>query len=63
VLAGDAADLVALLEPGDALNVTGVVERRDELVVVVSDPADLVLVGDLGVGPGGDDDPSGGIRP
>jgi hypothetical protein len=52
VLAGEAADLVALLQPGDALNATGTVERRDdEAVVVVADPANLVLVGDLGVAP------------
>ncbi|MEW6226375.1 MAG: hypothetical protein AB1627_17280 [Chloroflexota bacterium] len=49
VLAGEAADLVALLQPGDALNATGTVERRaDEVVLVVADPANLVLVGDLG---------------
>jgi hypothetical protein len=52
VLAGEAADLVALLQPGDALNATGTVEGRgEEVVVVVADPANLVLVGDLGVAP------------
>jgi hypothetical protein len=48
-LTGAAVDLAALLWPGDALNATGTPERRDEaIVVVVSDPGDVELVGDLG---------------
>ena len=43
-----AADLAALLQPGDAVNVTGSPEARDEVVLVVRDPAGLVLLGDLG---------------
>jgi hypothetical protein len=51
VLEAAAAELVALLEPGDALNATGTVESRDgELAVIVADPAGLLLVGDLGAG-------------
>ncbi len=48
VLTGDAADLIAVVGPGDALNADGTVELRDEVVLVVSDPAALVLVGALG---------------
>ena len=48
VLEGDAADLGALVGTGDALDATGLVEQRDGLVLVVSDPADVTLVGDLG---------------
>ncbi len=48
VLEQAAADLAALLAPGDAVNVNGVPEERDGLVLVVSDPAGLVLLGDLG---------------
>jgi hypothetical protein len=48
VLEGDAAEYLPLLEPGDPINVTGRVERRDEdLVVVLRDPAGLARVGDL----------------
>jgi hypothetical protein len=48
-LTGAAVDLAALLWPGDALNATGTPERRDDaIVVVVSDPGDVDLVGDLG---------------
>ncbi len=51
VLEAAAADLVALLAPGDALNATGIVEGRGgELAVIVTDPAGLLLVGDLGAG-------------
>ena len=48
VLEGPAAELAALLQPGDALNATGNTgdPRRD--VLVVSDPAGVVLLGDLG---------------
>ncbi len=48
VLDGDAADLAALVGPGDALDAIGVVELRDDPVLVVRDPADVTLVGDLG---------------
>jgi hypothetical protein len=48
VLADAAAGVIELLEPGDALNATGVPERRDEVVLVVGDAADIELVGDLG---------------
>ncbi|HEY4634753.1 MAG TPA: OB-fold nucleic acid binding domain-containing protein, partial [Candidatus Limnocylindrales bacterium] len=48
VLAGEAAAWIALIEPGDAINVVGRVERRDgELAVVVEDPAAIVLGSDL----------------
>ena len=48
VLGGDAADLTSLIGPGDALDAVGVVELRDGPVLVVQDPADVTLVGDLG---------------
>jgi hypothetical protein len=48
VLADAAAGVIELLEPGDALNATGVPERRDEVVLVVGDAADVELVGDIG---------------
>ncbi|HEY3333702.1 MAG TPA: lamin tail domain-containing protein [Candidatus Limnocylindrales bacterium] len=50
VLTDPAAEVLALLEPGDALNATGIPERRDEVVLVVDDPADIELLGDLGGG-------------
>jgi hypothetical protein len=44
VVAGEAAELLPLIEPGDALNATGLVDERDgQVVVVVTDPAGLVL--------------------
>lgn len=44
----EAADLLDLVEPGDAVNATGVVETRgDDVVVVVRDPAGLALAGAL----------------
>jgi hypothetical protein len=47
VLSGSAAEYATLLEEGDAVNATGIVERRGkELVVVVSDAAGLARVGD-----------------
>ncbi len=46
VLEGDAADLRALLVPGDAISATGVPDERDEVVLVVSDPAAVVIAGD-----------------
>jgi hypothetical protein len=49
ILDGEAADLLPLIEPADAINVVGTVEDRDgEVVVVVTDPATVVLGGDLG---------------
>jgi hypothetical protein len=50
VLEGEAAGLLALLQPGDTVNATGTPDERDEVVLVVTDPAALVLVGDLGTG-------------
>jgi outer membrane biosynthesis protein TonB len=48
VLTGEAAEYLPLLEPGDAINAIGRVERRDDAsVVVVRDPAGLSRVGDL----------------
>ncbi len=48
VLAGPAAEFGPLLEPGDAINVTGRVERRgNQLVVAVIDAAAVARVGDL----------------
>jgi outer membrane biosynthesis protein TonB len=50
VLNGQAAELISLVEPGDAINATGRVERQTdgELAVVVDDPAALVLGSALG---------------
>jgi hypothetical protein len=49
VLRGEAAAYLGLLEPGDALNAIGVVERRgDGFVVAVDAPSGLIRVGDLG---------------
>jgi DNA/RNA endonuclease YhcR with UshA esterase domain len=48
VLAGEAAAWIALIEPGDAINVVGRVERRGgALAVVVEDPATITLGSDL----------------
>ena len=47
LLRGEAADLLPLIEPGDAINATGAVEAHDGgFAVVVSDPAGLALAGD-----------------
>ncbi len=48
VLAGEAAGLLALVEPGDALNAIGTPEQQAGVVFVVTDPAGLLLVGDPG---------------
>ncbi|MCI0344257.1 MAG: OB-fold nucleic acid binding domain-containing protein, partial [Chloroflexi bacterium] len=49
VMRGDAAEFIGLLEPGDAVNASGIVTRRGgELVVVVEAGGGLVRVGDLG---------------
>ncbi|HEY7590295.1 MAG TPA: lamin tail domain-containing protein [Candidatus Limnocylindrales bacterium] len=48
VLLDEAAEYLPLLEPEDAINATGRVEKRGtELVVVVRDPARLARVGDV----------------
>jgi hypothetical protein len=48
VLRGDAVELLPLLEPGDAVNASGMVQEvAGELVVVVSDAGSLALAGDL----------------
>jgi hypothetical protein len=61
VLTGTAADLVDLVEPGDAINATGRVGEVTDagLVVIVDDPANLVLGSaldsvDAGAGPSPD---------
>ena len=47
VLEGDAAQLLPLIEPTDALNASGTVESVDgELAVVVTDPAGIALAAD-----------------
>jgi hypothetical protein len=56
VLTGLAADSTDLIEPGDAINVTGVVARQSDglAAVVVEDPAAIVLgsmLGDIGPSP------------
>ncbi len=51
-LRGPAADLVALVEVGDAINATGSVETApDGPIVVVADPAGLVLAGSPSTSP------------
>jgi hypothetical protein len=51
IFAGETANLIALLGPGDALNAVGTPERRGEVVLVVEDPAGLVLAGNLATSP------------
>ena len=47
ILAGEAAELITLIEPGDAINASGTVESVDgEFVVVVRDPAGIALAAD-----------------
>jgi hypothetical protein len=51
VLAAAAAEMLPVLRPGDAVNVTGVVETGGAAggeTVVVSDPSAVALLGDLG---------------
>ncbi len=48
VLEGPAVELAELLQPGDVVNAIGTPEFRGEVVLVVSDPAGVVLLGDLG---------------
>ena len=63
VLEGAAADLLPLIEPGDAINVVGRIESTDRgWTVVVADPAGIVLAGDP-VAPGSSADTAGaGMR-
>ena len=71
VLTGSAADLAPLIEPADAINVIGRVERRpasepdgeDGFVVVVDDPAGVTLGADLGAGPAALSDPAPSTAP
>lgn len=47
ILADEAAELITLIEPGDAINASGTVESVDgEFVVVVRDPAGIALAAD-----------------
>ena len=47
VLEGEAAQLLPLIEPGDAINASGTVESVEgELAVVVTDPAGIALAAD-----------------
>lgn len=48
VLEGAAASLAGLVQPGDAVNATGIPDDRAGPVLVVTDPAGLALLGDLG---------------
>ena len=57
VLEGDAADLLPLLVPGDAISATGVPDERDEIVLVVTDPSTLIIAAD----PGEPDPTAGGL--
>jgi hypothetical protein len=45
VMAGDAADLAPLIEPGDALNVVGRVDALDGAFVVIVEHADAIALG------------------
>jgi hypothetical protein len=66
VLRGDAAELLPLLEPGDAVNASGTVEEvAGELAVVVTEAAGLALAGDLREAglPGRTEPPSVGSEP
>ena len=47
VLEGEAAQILPLIEPADAINASGTVESVEgELAVVVTDPAGIALAGD-----------------
>ena len=47
LLEGEAAQLLPLLEPGDAVNASGIVETVEgEVAIVVSDPAGIALAAD-----------------
>jgi hypothetical protein len=52
VLEDAAADLVGLVQAGDTVNATGTPDAREEVVLVVTEPAGLVLLADL-AGDGG----------
>jgi hypothetical protein len=48
VLEGPASLLLDLVVPGDAINATGTPDERGEVVLVVTDPGGVVLLGELG---------------
>jgi hypothetical protein len=57
LLRGEAAELLPLIEPGDAINASGIVEPLDgEYAVVVTDPGALALAGDPGSAGGSEPD-------
>ncbi|MFL5685187.1 MAG: lamin tail domain-containing protein [Chloroflexota bacterium] len=60
ILAGEASTLADLVEPADAVNVTGRVKRQadGELAVVVEDPAAVVLASSVDTGAANDPSPS-----
>jgi hypothetical protein len=54
ILEGEATELIALIEPGDAINASGTVESVDgDFVVVVRDPAGIALAADPTAGVAG----------
>ena len=65
ILHGPAAELLPLIEPDDAVNVTGRVESTERgWTVVADDPAGVVLAGDPTAtvpAPSGDPDPAGAV--
>jgi len=65
ILIGEATSLLGLVEPSDAVNVTGRVERQvdDGLAVIVDDPAGVVLGSSLGGGATSDPSPSPSAMP
>jgi hypothetical protein len=66
VLRDEAAELLSLLEPGDAVNASGTVrEVAGELAVVVTEAAGLALAGDLREtgAPGASEPPATGSQP
>jgi hypothetical protein len=63
-LIDEAADWASLIEPGDAINVTGLVGPVDDgLGVIVDDPAGIILGSDLTVGSRDQADPSAAAVP
>ena len=65
ILIGEATSLLGLVEPSDAVNVTGRVERHvdDGLAVIVDDPAGVVLGSSLGGSAAIDPSPSPSAMP
>ena len=65
VLVGEAVEWLPLIEPGDAINVTGRVERAedDRLVVIVDDPSAIVLGGELAAPPTAPEPSDGSAAP